>query len=54
MAELTGLAMQTGDEDFDVVITGGGNSAGQAAMYLSRHLTDVHLLVRGDSLAASM
>ncbi|MEM7489126.1 MAG: FAD-dependent oxidoreductase [Pseudomonadota bacterium] len=38
----------------DAVIIGGGNSAGQAAMYLSRHARCVHLLVRGDSLAASM
>ncbi|GIT89810.1 thioredoxin reductase [Jannaschia pagri] len=38
----------------DVVIIGGGNSAGQAAMYLSRHAKCVHLLVRRDSLAASM
>ena len=38
----------------DVVIIGGGNSAGQAAMFLSRHARCVHLLVRGDSLADSM
>ncbi|MGR3493368.1 MAG: FAD-dependent oxidoreductase [Shimia sp.] len=38
----------------EVVIIGGGNSAGQAAMYLSRTAKHVHLLVRGDSLAASM
>ncbi len=36
------------------VIIGGGNSAGQAAMYLSRSAKCVHLLVRGNSLAASM
>jgi thioredoxin reductase (NADPH) len=36
------------------VIIGGGNSAGQAAMYLSRSAKCVHLLVRGASLAASM
>jgi thioredoxin reductase (NADPH) len=36
------------------VIIGGGNSAGQAAMYLSRSAQCVHLLVRGPSLAASM
>ena len=40
--------------DTDVVIIGGGNSAGQAAMFLSRTAKHVHLLVRGDSLAASM
>ena len=33
---------------------GGGNSAGQAAMYLSRTASHVHVLVRGTSLAASM
>ncbi|WP_308916448.1 FAD-dependent oxidoreductase [Jannaschia sp. LMIT008] len=38
----------------DAVIVGGGNSAGQAAMYLSRHARCTHLLVRGDSLADSM
>lgn len=38
----------------EVVIIGGGNSAGQAAMFLSRSATHVHMLVRGDSLAASM
>ncbi|KWV90472.1 cyclic nucleotide-binding domain-containing thioredoxin-disulfide reductase [Erythrobacter sp. YT30] len=36
------------------VVIGGGNSAGQAAMYLSRTASHVHLLVRSDSLAASM
>ena len=38
----------------DVVIIGGGNSAGQAAMYLSRTSGHVHLLVRGGSLATTM
>ncbi|MGB7408350.1 MAG: FAD-dependent oxidoreductase [Pontixanthobacter sp.] len=37
-----------------VTIIGGGNSAGQAAMYLSRVASHVHILVRGDSLASSM
>lgn len=36
------------------VVVGGGNSAGQAAMYLSRIAKTVHLVVRGDSLATSM
>ncbi|WP_298160008.1 cyclic nucleotide-binding domain-containing thioredoxin-disulfide reductase [Brevundimonas sp.] len=36
------------------VIIGGGNSAGQAAMYLSRSAKCVRVLVRGSSLAASM
>lgn len=37
-----------------VVVIGGGNSAGQAAMHLSRSAEHVHVLVRGPSLAASM
>ena len=38
----------------EVVIVGGGNSAGQAAMFLSRHAAHVHVVVRGGNLAASM
>ena len=38
----------------EVVVIGGGNSAGQAAMFLSRSAKHVHLVVRSDSLAASM
>ena len=38
----------------EAVIIGGGNSAGQAAMFLSRSMRRVHVLVRGGSLAASM
>ncbi len=38
----------------EAVIIGGGNSAGQAAMFLSRSARCVRLLVRGSSLAASM
>lgn len=40
--------------DAEVIVIGGGNSAGQAAMYLSRVAARVRLLVRGESLAASM
>lgn len=40
--------------DTDVAVIGGGNSAGQAAMFLARTARHVHVLVRGDSLAASM
>lgn len=40
--------------DRDAAIVGGGNSAGQAAMFLSRSAKHVHVLVRGESLAASM
>ncbi|WP_420607289.1 FAD-dependent oxidoreductase [Novosphingopyxis sp.] len=38
----------------DIIVVGGGNSAGQAAMFLSRHAKHVHMLVRGPSLAATM
>jgi thioredoxin reductase (NADPH) len=38
----------------DVYIVGGANSAGQAAVYLARGARSVTLLVRGDSLTASM
>jgi len=38
----------------EVVLVGGGNSAGQAAVFLSQHASRVHLLVRGPGLAASM
>ena len=38
----------------EVVVIGGGNSAGQAAMFLSRSARHVHVLVRGDGLASSM
>jgi thioredoxin reductase (NADPH) len=45
-------AMTCADED--VYIIGGANSAGQAAMNFSRFARRVVMLVRGDSLAASM
>ncbi len=62
LAELTGrgvyygsaLTEAAGCEDQDVYIVGGANSAGQAAVYLSRHAKSVTLLVRGASLEASM
>jgi thioredoxin reductase (NADPH) len=38
----------------DVVIVGGANSAGQAAVFLSRTSKSVTMLVRGDSLEKSM
>ena len=41
----------TGEE---VVVVGGGNSAGQAAMFLSRIAAHVHVLVRATGLAATM
>lgn len=38
----------------EVVIVGGGNSAGQAAMYLSRFAIRVHVVIRGGELGKSM
>jgi thioredoxin reductase (NADPH) len=38
----------------DVHVVGGANAAGQAALHLARFAAHVSLLVRGDSLAASM
>jgi thioredoxin reductase (NADPH) len=38
----------------DVYLIGAGNSAGQAAIFFSTHARSVTLLVRGESLAASM
>ena len=38
----------------EVIVVGGGNSAGQAAVYLSSHAAHVHVLVRSDGLAATM
>jgi thioredoxin reductase (NADPH) len=38
----------------EVCVVGGGNSAGQAAIYLSRHASHVYILVRSNGLAASM
>ena len=40
--------------DRTVVIVGGGNSAGQAAIFLSQYAKKVLLLIRGDSLSDSM
>ncbi len=40
--------------DGDAVVIGGGNSAGQAAMHLARTSRHVHVLIRGEGLAASM
>jgi len=41
-------------ESEDVVVVGGGNSAGQAAVFLSQSARHVHVMVRGKSLAESM
>jgi thioredoxin reductase (NADPH) len=37
-----------------VVVVGGGNSAGQSAMYLSRYAKDVQIVVRSESLRDTM
>ena len=44
---------QLGDDD-EVVVVGGANSAGQAAIFLARTRRQVHVLVRSDSLSANM
>jgi thioredoxin reductase (NADPH) len=38
----------------EVIVVGGGNSAGQAAVFLSQAAAHVHLMVRSDGLAATM
>ncbi|MEU7033073.1 FAD-dependent oxidoreductase [Streptomyces sp. NPDC046237] len=60
--ELTGRGVYYGSslteasacEGQDVYIVGGANSAGQAAVFLARGAKSVTLLVRGESLTASM
>jgi thioredoxin reductase (NADPH) len=62
LAELTGRGIYYGSAlteafgcaDQDVYIVGGANSAGQAAVYLSRQAKSVTILVRGPSLQKSM
>ena len=61
-AELTGRGIYYGAaltearscSDQHVVVIGGANSAGQAAVYFSNYARRVTVLVRGDSLAKSM
>ncbi len=38
----------------EVVLVGGGNSAGQAAVFLSGHARKVYMIIRGGGLGASM
>ena len=38
----------------EVAVVGGGNSAGQAAVFMAQHAVHVHVLVRGPGLAESM
>jgi thioredoxin reductase (NADPH) len=40
--------------DQEIAVVGGGNSAGQAAMFLSQRAKHVYLLVRGPSLSKTM
>ena len=40
--------------DTNAIIVGGGNSAGQAAMFLSRYASCTHVAVRGEGLADTM
>ena len=51
--EATFLEAQVCREE-EVIVVGGGNSAGQAAVFLSRTARRVHLLVRSGGLAQSM
>ncbi len=41
-------------EDQEIIVVGGGNSAGQAALYLSSVARHVHHIVRGQSLMSTM
>lgn len=41
-------------KDGNVYIVGGGNSAGQGAMYLSKFAKKVHIVIRRDSLESTM
>ena len=62
MEELTGrgvyygaaLAEAEACKDQTVVVVGGANSAGQAAVFLAKQAARVVILVRGDGLEASM
>ncbi len=38
----------------DVLVIGGGNSAGQAAVFLSSHVRKIHLVIRGNDLNKDM
>src|SRR5438034_8246517 len=40
--------------DQDIMLVGGGNSAGQAAVFLSGHARKVYMVIRGGGLGASM
>ena len=40
--------------DEEIIVVGGGNSAGQAAVFLANYAKHVHILVRGTSLSSTM
>src|SRR5262249_9078866 len=62
LAEFEGLGVYYGAtyiesqlcEKLEVIVVGGGNSAGQAAVFLSQTASKVHVLVRSASLSESM
>ena len=62
IAELTGAGVYYGAatteaaafRDRRVLVVGGGNSAGQAAMHLARYAKEVEIIVRRDSLQTTM
>lgn len=62
MNELTGLGVYYGAatteanacKEKEVYVVGGGNSAGQGAMYLSKFAKNVHILIRKPDLSSSM
>ena len=41
-------------EGGEVIVVGGGNSAGQAAVFLAKRAKRVHMLIRSDGLTKSM
>jgi thioredoxin reductase (NADPH) len=50
----SGATQATACEGQHVIIVGGANSAGQAAVFFARHAAKVTMAVRGDSLVTSM